>query len=101
MRPSNTMRTTALCASLSLLTACATPSSPGKIEEPAPKAPDPRICAALEKEPPVLGEVVQPTTQAERDALADFLGGEAEARSWGRRGWERAKLARDRECSGS
>jgi hypothetical protein len=99
MRPSNTMRTTALCASLSLLTACATPSS--RVELPKPLAPDPRICAALEKEPPVLGEVVQPATQAERDALADFLGGEAEARSWGRRGWERAKLARARECSGS
>lgn len=76
------------------LTACATPSSPGSVAQPRPVAPDPRVCAELEREPPVQGGIVQPATETERAETEAFLNGEAEARSWGRRGWERAKLAK-------
>jgi hypothetical protein len=85
----------------SALIGCATPSKPGPIAEPAPLAADPRVCARLEPEPPVQGGIIQPATDAEREATEAFLTGESEARAWGRRGWERAKLARARECSGS
>ena len=44
------------------------------------------------------GSVVQPATDAEREATAAFLNGEAEARSWGRRGWDRAQLAAKAAC---
>lgn len=87
------------CLFASLLSACATPSSPGEVAQPAPKAVDPRICAHSEPEPAVQGGVVQAATDEERAKLDAFLNGEAEARSWGRRGWERADLARRSACS--
>ena len=72
---------------------------PGEVAQPAPKAVDPRICARSEPEPAVQGGVVQAATDEERAKLDAFLNGEAEARSWGRRGWERADLARRSACS--
>jgi hypothetical protein len=78
------------------LTSCATPSSP--IEVPKPLAVDPRVCASLEKEPPVQGGLIQPATEAERLAVADFLNSIAEIVSWGRRGWERSDLAKRQAC---
>ena len=89
----------ALALAALTLTACATPSKPGPIAQPAPKAVDPRICARIEPEPAVQGGIVQPATDREREATDAFLNGEAEARSWGRRGWERADLARRSACS--
>ena len=85
------MRTIALCAALSTLAACATPSSPA---DPKPLAIDPRLCAEVKQEPPVQGGIVQPATAAEREATSAFLTGEASAREWGREGWARATLAR-------
>lgn len=82
----------------SLLTACATPSRPKPVEQPAPRAVDPRVCARIEAEPPVKGGIVQPATDAERAATDAFLNGEAEARAWGRRGWDRADLAKREAC---
>lgn len=76
-----------------LLTACATPSTPPPIAQPAPKAVDPRVCAKAELEPKIAGGIVQPTTDQERDATAAFLNYVSEALSWGRRGWERAAVA--------
>lgn len=93
MRPSNPTLLAVLFASSLTLGACATRSSPPPAIEPAPRKPDPRLCAPAEAEPPVQGSIVQPSTDAEKDATAAFLNGEAEARSWGRRGWERARLA--------
>lgn len=93
MRPPSPILPAVLFASSLILGACATPSSPPRLVDPAPRKPDPRLCAPTEAEPPVRGSVVQPATDAEREATAAFLNGEAEARSWGRRGWDRAKLA--------
>ena len=84
------MRIIALCALSLALTACATPSS----LQPAPIAPDPRLCAPLKPEPPVQGGIVQPATDEERAATEAFLNGEAAARDWGRQGWARATLAK-------
>jgi hypothetical protein len=81
------------------LAACATPSSrPPPLVDPAQRKADPRICAAAEPEPAVQGSLVQPATEAEKDATAAFLNAEAEARAWGRRGWDRAKLAAKADC---
>lgn len=84
----------ALFLSLSLLTSCATPSSP---EPPHAAAPDPQLCADLDPEPPVVGQIIRPATEAARAATAVFLDGEAQARDWGREGWRRAGIAR-RAC---
>ena len=93
MRRPNPMLPAVLFASSLILGACATRSSPPPLVDPAPRKPDPRLCAPPEPEPPVRGSVVQPATDTEREATAAFLNGEAEARSWGRRGWDRARLA--------
>ncbi|HCQ54416.1 MAG TPA: hypothetical protein DIV82_11290, partial [Brevundimonas diminuta] len=61
----------------------------------APAAVDPRLCAPLEAEPPAAGSIVAPVTPAEADAVRDHLTSDAEARSWGRRGWERAGVAKE------
>lgn len=82
----------ALFAVSCLLTSCATPSAP-PAERPAGPPPDPRLCAILQAEPPVLGGIVQPATEEERRQTQAFLEGEAAARAWGRAGWERAGLA--------
>lgn len=88
----------AAALSATLLVACATPSAPGPITPPAPKAVDPRLCAKAEAEPPVQGGIIQPATEAERTATEAFLNAEAEARSWGRRGWARVDIARKAAC---
>lgn len=80
------------------LSACATRSKLGSIAEPAPRAADPRLCARIEAEPSVVGGIVQPATEHERAETEAFLNGEAEARAWGRRGWDRADLARRQSC---
>lgn len=78
---------------------CATPSRPGPIEAPAAPAPDPRICGAtIQPEPAVDGALVAPATEAEREAMRDFLIAEAVARDWGRQGWALAALARAAVC---
>lgn len=90
------MRTVALLAASLILTSCGARSSL-PVESVAPVAPaavDPRLCAPLEPEPPVAGSIVAPVTPAEADATRDHLTNDAEARAWGRRGWERAVLAR-------
>lgn len=89
------IRPAALCVSLSILGACAKPSSlpVEPIAQPAPVAADPRLCAPLEAEPPVAGTIVVPVTAEEREATREHLTSDADARSWGRRGWERASVA--------
>lgn len=89
------MRIAVLCVSALILASCATPSlpDPGPIEQPAAEACDPRLTAPIEVEPPVVGTIVQPVTPDEVDGTRTFLNGEAEARSWGRRGWDRAAVA--------
>ncbi|WP_201463726.1 hypothetical protein [Brevundimonas aurantiaca] len=42
------------------------------------------------------GSIVQPVTAAEADAIRDHLTSDAEARAWGREGWERAAVAAER-----
>ncbi|MCZ4109521.1 hypothetical protein O3U67_15635 [Brevundimonas diminuta] len=89
------MRTVALFAASLILTSCGARSSlPVETVAPvAPAAVDPRLCAPLEAEPPVAGTIVAPVTADEADAVRDHLTSDAEARSWGRRGWERAAVA--------
>jgi len=91
------IRRAALIAASFLLSACATRSPPPTeaIAAPAPLACDPRLVAPLPDEPPVRGGLVQPSTLEEREAVAAFLTGEAEARAWGREGWARAAEARE------
>ncbi|MNL67456.1 hypothetical protein D3C87_1920440 [compost metagenome] len=43
----------------------------------------------------MVGSVVAPVTPAEVEAARDHLTSDAEARAWGRRGWDRAALTRD------
>jgi len=90
------MRTVALLAASLILTSCGARSSL-PVEPIAPLAPaaiDPRLCAPLEAEPPVDGSIVAPATPAEADTTRDHLTSDAEARAWGRRGWERADVAK-------
>lgn len=90
------MRIVALFASSLILASCATHSDPPRpAEEPLPQAVDPRLCAPLEAEPLVVGTIVAPATPAEVDATRAHLTSDAEARSWGRRGWERAAVAQE------
>ena len=89
------MRTAVLSASLLILTSCATRSLPvDPIERPEPAAPDPRLCAPLEDAPAVVGSIVAPVTEEEREAVRSHLQSDAAARAWGERGWERAGIAR-------
>lgn len=86
-------KTSVLCASLLILAACAKPSPlPPPVIDPV--RPDPRLCAQIEPEPPVAGSIIAPVTEAEREAVRDHLTSDAEARAWGRRGWERVAIAR-------
>jgi hypothetical protein len=71
---------------------------PPGVKRPAPAAPDPRICAPIEGEPAPDGGIVQPVTAEQRRAVERFLDAEIDVRSWGRRGWGRASLARDQFC---
>lgn len=81
------------------LTGCATPSNPGPVAEPKPLAVDPRICAPAEAEPKIEGGMVQPATDAEREAADLFLNTVAAALEWGRLGWARATMAKDAACN--
>ena len=80
-----------------MLASCAKPFSPAAkpVVQPAAKAVDPRLCAPSEPEPPVVGSIVAPVTPVEVEATRDHLTSDAEARAWGRRGWDRAALARE------
>jgi hypothetical protein len=95
------IKTIALCACLSLLTACGTlsaiPPLPA-VDQPKPKAANPQICADLVSEPPPAGAIVQPETPDEDLAVSAFLAGEAAARDWGRQGWTRAAIAKAQDC---
>lgn len=80
-------------ASSLILISCAKPSPP--VVEPArPIALDPRLCSPIEDAPAVRGSIVAPVTEAERQAVRDYLTSAAEVMAWGRRGWERATVAR-------
>ena len=92
-------RTFALAVSLCLLTSCATPSIPPPIEEPAALGVDPRLCVPLEKAPAVVGSIVAPVTEEEREAVRQHLTSDAERSAWGQRGWDRAAIAL-RSCPG-
>lgn len=89
----------AIFAGISLLavSACAHNAGPPPVIVPA-KAPDPRICAAIEPEPSVDGALVQPITPEEQTAFQRFMDAEFGSRLWGRRGWARATLSRDLYC---
>lgn len=81
------------------LAACADHPGPAPgVEQPAPRAADARLCADLEPAPPVAGGLVQPVTQAQRDAVQAFLNGELDLWAWGKRGWSRAAIARSQYC---
>lgn len=41
----------------------------------------------------MVGTIVAPATPAEAEATRQHLNSDADARSWGRRGWERAGVA--------
>lgn len=93
------MRTAILLCALALAGCGGVPKAPPAVRvTPAPLAPDPRICAALEAEPDVRGGIVQPRTQEARDAVQAFLNGEIDLLFWGRRGWSRAELAQAQYC---
>lgn len=89
------MRPVVLSAASLILASCggrsSLPTEP--IVQPAAKSIDARLCAPLKPEPPVEGSIVQPVTAAEADATRDHLASDAEARAWGREGWERAAVA--------
>ena len=91
------MKTAVLLASSLILASCATHSDleVPPAETPAAKACDPRLVTSLEAEPLVAGSIIQPVTQAEVAAVRDHLTSDAEARSWGRRGWDRAGIAKE------
>ncbi len=80
----------ALCASLCLLTSCATPSSP----EPLPSE-----CVTVQRAPPLPegAGIVQPATEEERSATRLFLNWVAEVVSVGELNAERAEQGR-RAC---
>lgn len=78
---------------------CATHlKEPPPVVEPAPKAVDPRVCAKADPPPVRAGGFVQPATPDERAATEAFLNYVSEIASWGRRGWERAAIARKASC---
>ena len=94
------MRKVALFASLSLLTACATPSSPPPVEQPRPVVVDPRVCADLVAEPrlPAGATIPQPVGAEEQRASEAFLGWVQAVLDWGRQSAGRAKTAKDAAC---
>lgn len=89
----------ALIAACLILTACAKPSD--DLPRPLPPLPvtDPRVCADPEPEPPVMGSIVAPVTVPEVEATKSHLESDADARRWGRRGWEIVAIAR-KQCGG-
>ena len=80
----------ALCASLCLLTSCATPSSPELL---------PSECVAVQRAPPLPdgAGIVQPVTEEERSATRLFLNWVAEVVSIGEMNADRAEHGR-RAC---
>lgn len=98
MRQTLIVQGVAAGSAILLLAACAHDNQPGPITQPAAKAPDPRLCADIEDPPELAGGIVQPVTQAQRDAVQAFLNGELDLWAWGKRGWGRAALAKDAYC---
>lgn len=96
------IRPVALFASFLLLTACATPSNPPipPVEQPAPQAVDPRLCADVQAEPrlPDGASFPQPVGEAEVAATELFLGWVQAALDWGRQYAGRATVAKDTLC---
>ena len=93
------MRRIALFASLWALSACATPSGslppPPAVEQPAPRAPDPRICAKVDDPPtlPAGADLVRPVTPEEARAFAIFMTFGAVLVDHDRRVTDQARLA--------
>lgn len=87
---------------MSLLTACATPSSqpPPPVEQPAPEAVDPRLCADVAPEPrlPDGAGLPQPVGEAEAAATELFLGWTQAVLDWGRKYAGVATVAKDSLC---
>jgi hypothetical protein len=95
------IRSAALCASLCLLSACATPSLPARtIDRPAAQTPDPGLCAPVPRTPslPDGAAVVRPASEAERAGLATFLEYVADLYATARMNETRAAEARAYLC---
>lgn len=95
------IRKVVLFASLSLLTSCATPSSPPPdVKQPAPFAVDPRLCADARPEPtlPDGASIPQPVGEEEAAAAEKFLGWVQAALDWGRSYAATADVARTTLC---
>ena len=81
-----------LCASCSVI-----PKS-FSLPEIADRAPDPRICAAIEEEPapPDFGEL-ELTDDPRNHAVQIIIQGHmSDVRAWGHRGWEVVEIAQER-----
>lgn len=91
----------ALCALSLALASCATPSaSPPVVDQPKPKAFDPRICAEVRKADPLPAgaSIPQAVTAEERAGLALFLTWVAALVDHDRQMTDRADLARREAC---
>lgn len=88
-----------LAAGLVLVFGCSSAPriAPG-VEPATPVRTDPRLCEPLEDEPKIEGSIVKPMTPEGVEGLQRFMDAEIGSRIWGRRGWSRAKLARDTLC---
>lgn len=82
-----------LCALSLALMSCATPSSP-------PPTLTANLCTKPEPEPIIRdgAGIVQPVTDAEREATRRFLGAFGAVLDWGREGWRQREEARRQGC---
>jgi hypothetical protein len=82
------------------LAGCGTALKTAPAAQPAsPVKPDPRICADIEDEPKPDGGFPRPISPAAIAAVDRFNDAELDMRQWGRRGWGRAKIAKDQFCT--
>lgn len=91
----------ALCVLSLALASCATPSaSPPVVDQPKPKAADPRICAEVRKADPLPAgaSIPQAVTAEERAGLALFLTWVAGLVDHDREATERNELALNAVC---
>lgn len=84
-----------------MLASCTTLSNPPRKQAPpvdAAKPADPcppSLTADLVPEPDPAGDLIKAASDAERAQVQSFLDSDAEARAWGRQGWDRAKTAKE------